>query len=375
MKRIALFLGLALITLILSILFSFCFFSNKNDITSRASISPNNISLSTLQQSTQTLRRLAQPHNLIVGAAVLTDRLQTDRTYQRLLAQEFSGITPENAMKFKALQPERNRYTFEDADMLTAFAQNHRMQIHGHTLVWYRSLPDWLTETQWNSAQLESILRQHIKTVVGHFRGKVQSWDVVNEAIDEEGRSFRDNLWLRGLGSRYIELAFRWAHEADPDARLFYNDYNGELLNAKSNTIYQMVKRLKQKNVPIHGVGLQMHTSINNPPDYRALAANIQRLADLGLAVRITEMDVRTERRFSSKADRLARQAQIYRSVMSVCLQDENCEAFSTWGVADHLSWLRLMMDRNDEPLLFDKQYQPKPAYRSLVELLRSTPS
>ncbi len=315
------------------------------------------------------LRELAQRRGIWMGASALVDPLQTEPLYSETLAQKFNLLTPENEMKFSRLHPERDRYDFTKSATLVNFAKSHQMQVYGHTLVWYRHLPDWLEEGDWSREELMEILQQHIYTVVGRFRGQVQAWDVVNEAVENNG-SLRDSIWLKGIGSDYIELAFRWAHEADPDARLFYNDYRGEGLGKKSDAIYALVADLKQRNVPIHGVGLQMHLGIQDAPDPKEVAQNIERLNALGLEVRITEMDVQIYGGEGTNEERLRQQASVYRSMMRVCLAASNCTGITTWGLSDQYSWVPYHFERSDAPLLFDNNYQPKPAYDALVEVL-----
>ncbi|NEQ21420.1 MAG: endo-1,4-beta-xylanase [Microcoleus sp. SIO2G3] len=336
----------------------------QSPLTSQSKVSRNT------QSANTTLRSQAQQRKIGIGTAVLAEPLRNDSTYREVLAREFNLITPENAMKFKSLHPERDRYNFTDADALVKFAQTHQMQVHGHTLVWYRNLPDWLTDRKWTREELINILRQHIYTVVGRYRGQIASWDVVNEAVDDDG-SLRDTIWLKTIGPEYIEMAFRWAHEVDPQVRLFYNDYRGEELNKKSDAIYALVKDLRQRGVPIHGVGFQMHTSIKKPRKPRKVAANMKRLGKLGLEVRITEMDVQIYKAKGTIEERLAAQADVYRDILRVCLDAPNCKALTTWGVADHFSWVPHAFNRPDSPLLFDESYRPKPAYYALLELLQ----
>ncbi|MEL6231800.1 MAG: endo-1,4-beta-xylanase [Cyanobacteria bacterium J06627_3] len=320
------------------------------------------------QASTKILRDLAQQRNITVGAAVLMHPFRHDKAYRTALAQNFNSLTPENAMKFSRLQPERNHYNFVDADRLVAFANQHQMQVYGHVLVWHRNLPDWLTEKTWHRNTLRRILKWHILTVVDHFRGQVDSWDVVNEAIDNNGE-LRNSIWLDVLGPGYIGKAFDWAHRADPEAKLFYNDYRGAGLGNKANAIYTLVQDLVQRGVPIDGVGLQMHRSIQDPPNSARVAANIRRLNDLGLSVRITEMDIQIHGD-GPMDERLEAQAAVYRDIMNVCLAAQDCTGITTWGVSDQHSWIPHFFGRSDAPLLLDEDYQPKPAYHALTEAL-----
>lgn len=322
-----------------------------------------------LESSGPTLADLARGQDLYVGTAVNLKALDRDRQYRRRLAQEFNLVTAENDMKLERLQPRPNEFDFSQADRLMAFAAEHQMAVRGHTLVWHRAVPDWLEQQDWSRDELMALLENHIKTVVGRYRGQIVAWDVVNEAIADDS-TLRDTLWLRGIGPDYIEMAFRWAHEADPDALLMYNDYGGEGLNAKSDAIYELVQSLRAKDVPIHGVGLQMHVQANNSPSPEKVAANMARLADLGLQAHITEMDVRIKQP-SSPSD-IDQQADVYQAMLQTCLQAENCNTFVTWGFSDRYSWVPGYFEGWGEALIFDADYQAKPAYHSLLEVLTS---
>ena len=318
-----------------------------------------------------TLRTLAQTHHILFGTAVNMDALQHDATYDSVLAREFDVVTPENVMKFDAVHPEKNTYTFAQADALVAFAQAHNMQIRGHNLVWYRALPAWITKGSFTRNQLLAILKDHIFTVVGHYRSQVNMWDVVNEAVTNDGK-MRNSLWYRDIGPDYLDWAFRWAHEANPQAHLFYNDYGAEGLNAKSDAIYKLVKGMLQRGIPIYGVGLQMHTSILNAPVEQDVIANMQRLAALGLKVQITEMDVQIQGATQPMAQRLALQAQVYYDMLHTCLVVTTCEAFVMWGFTDRYTWIPSATGHPDAPLIFDTSYHPKPAYTAILQELKS---
>lgn len=335
------------------------------------SIQPETTSINPTPTSTPapTLRSLAQPRGISIGAAVSLQPLQTDPQYRDTLARQFNMLTPENAMKFAAIHPSRNTYTFEDADSIVAFAQAHNMQVRGHNLAWYKTIPSWVTKGNFSRTELINILREHIMTVVSHYRGSVNIWDVVNEAIDNNG-ALRDSVWLRVIGPDYIDLAFRWAHQANPQARLFYNDYDGEGLGRKSDAIYNLLKGLLQRGVPISGVGLQMHIGLAGYPKPQDVLANMKRLAALGLEVQITEMDVAIQGDPRSMDAKLAAQAQIYRDMLSACLAVQNCTAFVMWGFTDRYSWIPLATGHPDAPLIFDGEYRAKPAYDALLDVL-----
>lgn len=321
----------------------------------------------TSENSAAPLRTLAQARGLLIGAAVDADALQTESTYREVLAREFNLVTPENALKFGPVHPERERYDFGPADAIVEFAEENGMLVRGHTLVWHSQLPDWLTEGEFTRAELMAILREHIRTVVGRYRGRIQAWDVVNEAIGDDG-ALRDTIWLQGIGPEYLDLAFQWAHEADPEARLFYNDYGAEGRGAKADAVYALARDLLARGVPIDGVGLQMHISADGRPPPARVAANIRRLGELGLQVQITEMDVRL--REPAAEDDLARQAEVYRGQLQVCLQVEDCTAFVLWGYTDRHSWVPGLAPGWGSALIFDEEYRPKPAYRALQETL-----
>lgn len=319
---------------------------------------------------TQGLSTLAEPRGLLVGTAVDPDWMD-DPAYAALLAREFNLLTPENAMKFEVVHPEPERYDFQAADAVMAFAEAHNMQVRGHTLVWDSQLPEWVLQGDYTPEQWQDILRDHIYTVVGRYRGRILAWDVVNEALNDDG-TLQDSFWRRKIGREYIALAFQWARAADPEALLFYNDNGGEGLNAKSQAVYALVQGLLEAGVPLDGVGLQMHTALGSAPTRQDLLANFQRLADLGIQIHITEMDVRLQYSDKPQAEKLRAQAEVYRDVLAACLQVQNCRAFVTWGLSDRYSWIEGFTGLPDQPLLFDRQGQPKPAYQAVREELAS---
>ena len=318
-----------------------------------------------------TLRSLAQAHHFYIGSTVNVDALSNEPVYSATLAREFNMVTPEVSMKFSETEPQPNVYTFAKADSLVAFAKAHDMQVRGHNLVWYTDLPAWLTTGTFTRSQLITILRNHIITEVTRYRGQVNIWDVMNEAVDDNG-ALRDSIWLHGIGPQYIDMAFQWAHQANPQARLFYNDYGGEGLGRKSDAIYALVKGMLQRGVPIDGVGLQMHISLDRYPNSQDVLANMQRLTALGLEVQITEMDVKTQDDTHSMAAKMNAEAQLYGEMLHICLSVTRCTAFVMWGFTDAHSWIPAYTGHPDYPLIFDAQYRPKPAYFALQQALQS---
>jgi endo-1,4-beta-xylanase len=301
------------------------------------------------------LRALAARRGIAVGASVLTSSNLTDAKYASVLGSEYSMLTPENDMKWSAIHPEPGVYDFVAPDLDVSFAQSHAMAVRGHNLAWWANNPAWLTSVPYSRDQLIGVLHDHIQTVVGHYRGKVAQWDVVNEGLK--------GFWWDHIGPEYIDMAFRWAHEADPTARLFYNDSGGEGLGAHSDAVYNLVRGLKERGVPIHGVGLESHFDLN-PPQLRDIAANMARLNALGLESAITEVDVRV--RVPPSASDLERQRTIYNALLTTCLAAVNCKTFASWGFTDKTSWVPSAYPGYGAALPFDANYAPKPAYYGL---------
>jgi endo-1,4-beta-xylanase len=301
----------------------------------------------------------------------------SEPAYTDTLAREFNMLEPEDAMKWAVIRPDEKTFDFTDADRLVAFAEAHHMKVRGHNLAWGTYNPKWLAEGHFTYEQLRDLLHEHIHRVLAHYRGKVFAWDVVNEALDENG-NVRDSLWYNqpGIGSQkgtaYIEQVFRWAHEADPQALLFYNEAEGEALSRKSDAIYTMVKDFKRRGVPIDGVGLQMHVPALDV-DIPAIAANIARLTALGLQVHITELDVSLPVNSDGqpRPEDLTRQAEVYRGIVRACLNSAGCTAIQTWGFTDKYSWIGShSRGARGHALPFDRAYQPKPACRAVLEEL-----
>ncbi|MFF8996501.1 endo-1,4-beta-xylanase [Streptomyces achromogenes] len=312
------------------------------------------------------LRQLAADDQLRIGTAVDTSALADDAAYRRLAGSEFSTVTPENVMKWEAIEPRQGEYDYADADRLVDFARRHGQKVRGHVLVWHNQLPSWLTSGDFTPDQLREILHRHITDTVRHFKGRVWQWDVVNEAFNEDG-TLRDSIWLRELGPGYIADAFRWAHEADPHALLFYNDYNTEWTGPKSDAVYDLVSRLRAEGVPVDGVGFQGHLGIQYglPTD---MAANFARFDKLGLATAVTEADVRME--MPADDSKLATQAEGYRRLLDACLRARHCISFTVWGFTDKYSWVPDTFPGEGAANLFDEDYRAKPAYRTLQKQL-----
>jgi endo-1,4-beta-xylanase len=315
------------------------------------------------------LKELAIRNDLLVGAAVAAEPLRSDAAYRNVLAREYNVVVPENALKFGSVHPEPERYDFGDFDEILAFAESNAMCVRGHTLVWHRQLPGWVEQRAWSREALIEVLRAHVHAVVGRYRGRVHYWDVVNEAISDFW-GLRNTVWSEVIGPDYVGMAFRFAHEADPDALLFYNDYGTEGLGMKSTRVYGLVSRLLERGVPIHGVGLQAHIN-QDIPDADELVANFRRFEELGLQIHLTEVDVGVPQ--PTTEVRLLKQAILYQRLMNSCLAVQSCTAFVTWGFTDAHSWIPHFFPGLDAALPFDVDLHPKPAYHALSASLKAS--
>lgn len=323
-----------------------------------------------------TLKSTASVLGITVSAAADPTHFG-EAQYTQILESEFSALEPENAMKFGPIHPRPNTdlqpYDFAAADQLVSFAKQRGMKVRGHTLVWHQQNPEWLTASGLTSSQLSQALQDHITTVMIHFGADVYAWDVVNEAFEDDG-AMRSTIWydqpgigFASEGTKYIEQAFQWAHETNPNAKLIYNDYSNETINLKSDAIYAMAQDFKQRSVPLHGVGMQMHIdlSFDNAATLQSFTNNIKRLGDLGLEVHITELDVRLP---DSTATSLQAQAALYGKLATICAQQPACKLFQVWGVTDKYSWVPGQFPGYGWALLWDANYQKKPAYNSVVQ-------
>lgn len=325
----------------------------------------------------KTLKELAQAKNLYIGAAVLPNLLKKDSKYAETLSSEFNMVGTENCMKWWAIHPDINKYTFDEPDELIDFAQKNDMAIRGHTLVYSRKMPEWFNNIK-DKKLMEEQLGEHIKTVVGRYKGKIYAWDVINEEIDFEGNHQQSPLF-KMLGISHIEKAFIWAHEADPGVKLFVNEFGIEEINKRSDLTYKMIQDLLQKKVPVHGIGFQMHRALgsddkwlNKLPDLESMRKNFQRFADLGLEVHITEMDIPIQKGTGSYEEKLTEQAKAYKEILEVALSIKNFKALVIWGVTDLYNWIDFISQTKDAPLLFDREYEKKPAYFEVQKLLQN---
>lgn len=282
-----------------------------------------------------------------------------------VLGPPVRSITPENAMKMDALQPRPGRWSFGTADALVAEARARGMRVRGHTLIWHRQQPPWLAGRVWTRPELLAVLRDHVRTTVGHFRGRVAEWDVVNEPLAADG-TLRESVWLRVIGPTYIEEALRAARAADPRARLVINDYNAERAGPKRDGLLALARRLRARGAPLDGVGLQGHVRTDWHPTADELRETFREFGRLGLSVGVTELDVEI-RGAGAQAERSARQAEVYRLYGEACAS-AGCRGLTVWGLRDDRSWL----GADAEALPFRSDYSPKPAWGALLTALGS---
>jgi endo-1,4-beta-xylanase len=302
------------------------------------------------------------------GTAVNDRLLGTDAAYTALLNAQFSQVTPENAMKWGPLEPTPGSLNWSAADALVASAQANGQKVRGHTLVWHSQLPTFISDGKLTKAQLNDTLKAHIDTEVGRYKGKIYAWDAVNEAFNDDG-TMRQSVFYTTLGEGYIADAFRWAHAADPAAKLYINDYDTDDINPKSDGLYALVKKLKADGVPIDGVGFQAHLDLGNSFPTQ-MAANLQRFAALGVEVAVTELDVRLAT--PSTAATLKTQADYYKQVVEACLSTPACVGITVWGISDRDSWVPSVFPGKGEADLFDANLKPKPAYDAVVQALKA---
>jgi len=338
-------------------------------------------------QSVQSLSYYADKcSGLKVGTAVgyqFYYEYDTNSTYDKLIKDNFNILVAENEMKYDAMEPSKGVFSFTKPDILVNYAQKYGKQVRGHTLCWHNQLPSWLTAGLTNGvangtftrASLLAVLKNHITTIVTRYKGKVQQWDVVNEPINDSGGTLRTSIWQQVIGSDYIDSAFVWAHKADPDAKLYLNDYSVELYGTtKSNAFYNYAVGMKNRGIPITGVGLQCHFTVSNI-NFTKLEQNIKRYATAGLEAIITELDIRIALTdyAADATSMLNAQASDYQKLIQICLNNTNAKTFVTWGFTDKYSWIPSFTlttgngPASDYSLLFDKSYLAKPAYTSVL--------
>jgi endo-1,4-beta-xylanase len=313
---------------------------------------------------------------ILIGAAISGSGLN-NQSYKNVAAAEHNSVTAENEMKWDALEPNPGQFSWGSADNIVNWAIQNNMQVKGHTLVWHNQLPGWMSSMS-GSTQVEQAMRRHIENVMGHFKDRVHTWDVVNEAVITDSDTgvgnprMRPSVFFNALGENFLDLAFEIAHEQDPDAKLYYNDYSIDALNDKADFVYEMIKGMVERGVPIDGVGFQMHIG---PPNNEAggadVAANLKRFSELGLEVLISEMDINRCGGVVTAEEQLT----YYHDIVEACFQLPKCVGITFWGINDGRSWLNswsgaLCNGQSSQSLLFNDQYQKKETYQQVMNAL-----
>ena len=321
-----------------------------------------------------TLKELAESRGMYVGTAVgSVFHQRNDLMYYEILQREFNMVVAENEMKFDTIRPSRDQYNFTAGDRLVDYAEEHGMAVRGHALIWHNQTPGWLENGNWTREELLDIMEDHIHTVMNHYKGRIIHWDVVNEAISDNNGAMRthDSIWRRVIGEDYIDYAFQFAREADPDAVLFYNDYNiSDMGGVKADACYNLVKGMIERGVPIDAVGFQGHYINNMHSTYiDNIDRNVKRYADLGVEVAFTEVDIRMNQ-YASDYD-FQVQASNFGDVASIAVNNPNVNTFVIWGFTDKYSWVPGQFSGEGHALIFDDEYEPKPSYFSVADAFR----
>ena len=321
-----------------------------------------------------------------IGVSVSPQELKGDEA--KLIVNQFNSITAVNAMKMGLLQPKENEFYWKDADSIVAFARRHDLKLRGHTLVWHQQTPDWFfTDANGKQVTKEVLLKRikdHITAVVGRYKDDICAWDVVNEAIaDAKDTMYRNSKFYQICGEEYIAKAFEWAHAADPDAILFYNDYN-EINPVKRAKIISLIKKLKAAGVPVHAVGLQAHWTLEEPSKDE-LEKTLKEFLSLNLPLQITELDVSVYTQEQTKqhekkekqpdihftSEKENKQLQQYKMIFDLFRKYKtSITGVTFWNVSDKKSWLDNfpVKNRKDHPLLFDENLKPKKAFWKVVQ-------
>lgn len=323
------------------------------------------------------LKTLGASNGIEIGNHAIYTRIR-EPNYKKILTTQDSFVLLDNTPNWHFngydLRPARDKYDFSQMDELVRFAQKNDMQIQAHHLLWgeQKWLPDWLKNGNYSKDELDAIIKDHIDTVAGRYKGQIREWTVVNEPFTRAKHLYNLNdWWADNTGSQdYIDKAFIWARQADPTAKLLINDFNTESKNEISDAMYNYVKSAKERGVPIDGVGFQMHIDGSNPPKRQDVIDNFKRFSDLGVGIYVTEFDVNmadVRGTYTQKADK---EADIYYEMVKACVDSQVCKSFAFLGITDKETWYNYMGLTQPMPLMFDEYYLPKPAYFAVHKAL-----
>ena len=329
----------------------------------------------------ETLRSLAEKNNIYVGAILNSQWFNggLPGNYEQIHKTQFNIVVAENEMKFDATEPSEGRFSYGNGDKMVKYAKANGMRVRGHALAWHSQVPNWVNNYKNDKQKLLKVLKNHIENVVGHWKGQIDEWDVVNEAISNNEPQWRSySVWYQGIGPEFIDSAFVWTHAVDPDAELCYNDYNleqGINSKAKAGFLLEQVKRWVANGIPIHCVGSQTHVEdtttdkhfIGSPDSLRSLA---KELAKLNVKLKITELDIGFKSGINVSKSDLERQGQTFRQYLDIVLEEPNVDTYLIWGVSDRWSWLGGL--NRQQGLIYDENLNPKPAFDSILVRLQT---
>ncbi|MCQ2579593.1 MAG: endo-1,4-beta-xylanase [Treponemataceae bacterium] len=314
-----------------------------------------------------TFRSLASKKNLDTGVAVAVGSLNKE-SHTSIIAKNSSIIVAENCMKWESIHPRENTWNWSETDRIIEFAEANNMKVKFHTLFWHNQNPSFLSE-RWSREKALEVMDNHISTIMTRYKGRIQDYDVVNEMFEDNG-SLRKNIWYKTIGEDYIEHALIKAHECDPSAKLYINDYSNETMGQpKADAMFNFVKNLKEKGVPINGVGMQMHMDTAYGFNAEQIRKNVKRYADIGVDVSFSEVDVRIpQKNYESHLDK---QQQIYCELLQIAVEEPNVKNFIMWGFTDASSWVPYTFPGKGHALPYDEKLNPKPLYEAMLEILK----
>ncbi|EED16894.1 endo-1,4-beta-xylanase, putative [Talaromyces stipitatus ATCC 10500] len=306
---------------------------------------------------------------LYFGTAVDNGDLSDSQYLPNLETDDFGQITPANSMKWQPTEPSQGSYTFSQGDQIASLAKTNNDYLRCHNLVWYNQLPSYITSGSWTNETLIAALKEHINGVVTHWKGQCYAWDVVNEALNEDG-TYRQNVFYQHIGEAYIPIAFAAAAAADPNAKLYYNDYNIEYPGAKATGAQNIVKSIQAAGARIDGVGLQAHFIVGQTPSLASQKANMAAFTALGVDVAITELDIRMTLPDTSALQ--TQQSTDYQTTTTACVQTKGCVGITLWDFTDKHSWVPGTFSGQGDACPWDSNYKKKPAYYGILAGLQS---
>ncbi|KAI0833642.1 endo-1,4-beta-xylanase C precursor [Trametes gibbosa] len=313
------------------------------------------------------LNKLAKAAGKLYFGTATDNNELTDQAYTAILdnTSEFGQITPANSMKWDATEPVRGQFTFSGGEQIANLAKTNGQLLRGHNCVWYNQLPSWVTSSSFSAADLTDVIQTHCGTLVGHFKGQVYAWDVVNEPFNDDG-TWRQDVFFNTLGTSFVPIALNAAKAADPNAKLYINDYNIEQSGAKATAMLNLVKQLLADGVPIDGVGFQCHFIVGEIPG--TFQQTLEQFTALGLEVAITELDIRTSTPASQSA--LQQQEKDYQTVVNACMNVDGCVGVTVWDFTDKYSWVPSTFSGQGAACPWDQNLVKKLAYSGITAAL-----